>query len=131
MVNLLIISKLLQNSIFFHRTGIFASIMGYAKERGKLEKLLTKTAGIDIYSEKNFLALVDSHEKYSHTVRILKNKEPDAFIDLYNTELQEVKEGRKSVKESETDEARQSNFIVYKDSIIRALEKTIKATHEV
>lgn len=105
--------------------------MGYAKERGKLEKLLTKTAGLDIYNEKNLLALVDSHEKYSHTVRILKNKEPDAFIDLYNNELQEVKDGRKAVKESETDELRQSNFSVYKASIIRALEKTIKATTEV
>jgi len=103
--------------------------MGYAKERGKLEKLL-KIAGIDIYNEKNLAVLIDSHEKYSHTVRILKNKEPDTFSDLYTNELQEIKEGKKSFKESDTDEARQKNFIAYKDLIVRALEKTIKTTNE-
>lgn len=104
--------------------------MGYAKERGKLEKLLTRVVGINSYDEKNLAILVDGHEKYSHTVRILKNKEPEAFTDLYKNELQEIKDSRKSIKESDSDEARQNNFIVYKDSIVRALEKTIKTTHE-
>lgn len=104
--------------------------MGYAKERGKLEKLLVKVVGIKNYDEKNLAILVDSHEKYSHTVRILKNKEPDTFIDLYNNELQAIKEGRKSLKESDTDETRDSSFVAYKDSIIDALEKTIQATKE-
>ncbi|AOM80256.1 hypothetical protein [Pedobacter steynii] len=104
--------------------------MGYAKERGKLEKLLTKTAGINVYDEKSLAILVDSHEKYSHTVRILKNKEPELFTDLYTNELQEIKEGRKSLKESDSDEARQTNFTAYKDIIVRALEKTIKTTNE-
>jgi len=102
--------------------------MGYAKERGKLEKLSAKVVGLDIFNEKNLAVLNDSHEKYSHTVRILKNKEPDAFTELYQKELQEVKEGKKAVKESETDEARQLSFVQYKDSIINALEKTIEAT---
>jgi len=104
--------------------------MGYAKERGKLEQLSAKIVGIDSYNEKNLAFLVDCQDKYSHTIRILKNKEPDAFTDLYKVELQEIKEGRKAIKESETDEARQSNFIIYKDSIVRALEKSIKATKE-
>ncbi|WP_442592006.1 hypothetical protein ACSBL2_12345 [Pedobacter sp. AW31-3R] len=104
--------------------------MGYAKERGKLEKLQSKVNGIDIFNEKNLAILVDSHEKYSHTVRILKNKEPETFIHLYENELQEVKEGRKSVKESDSDESRQANFEVYKNAIVVALEKTIAATHE-
>jgi hypothetical protein len=104
--------------------------MGYAKERGKLEKLLTKTVGLDIYNEKNLAVLVDSHEKYSHTVRILKNKEPDTFGDLYKNELQDIKEGKKSLKESESDEVRQNNFILYKQAIVLALEKTIKTTQE-
>jgi len=104
--------------------------MGYAKERGKLEKLSAKIVGIDIYNEKNLAILVDSHEKYSHTIRILKNKEADAFTDLYKVELQEIKDSRKAVKESETDEARQNQFIVYKDSILNAIEKTVSKTKE-
>lgn len=104
--------------------------MGYAKERGKLEQLLNKIVGIDVYEEKKLAILTDAHEKYSHTVRILKNKEPDAFSDLYKNELQEIKEGRKSLKESDSDETRQINFIVYKDAILRALEKTINTTKE-
>lgn len=104
-------------------------IMGYAKERGKLEKLL-KIAGINEYNEKNLAVLVDGHEKYSHTVRILKNKEPELFSELYTKELQEIKESRKNFKESDTDEARQKNFKLYKDSIVHALEKTIQTTNE-
>lgn len=104
--------------------------MGYAKERGKLEKLLTRIVGLTTYDEKSLANLVDSQEKYSHTVRILKNKEPDTFGDLYKNELQEVKESRKAVKESDSDETRQHNFIAYKDSIVNALEKTIKTTLE-
>ena len=104
--------------------------MGYAKERGKLEKLLTKTAAIDIYNEKNLAILVDSHEKYSHTVRILKNKEPETFEELYKTDLEKVKEGRKAVKESDSDEARQSSFTSYKEIIVQSIENAIKTTLE-
>ncbi|TDQ08411.1 hypothetical protein [Pedobacter metabolipauper] len=104
--------------------------MGYAKERGKLEQLLTRINNIGSYDEKNLANLVDGHEKYSHTIRILKNKEPETFINLYEKELQEVKDGKKLVKESDSDEARQNNFTVYKDAVIRAIEKTIKATKE-
>jgi hypothetical protein len=104
--------------------------MGYAKERGKLEKLSAKIAGIDIYNEKNLAVLVDSHENYSHTIRILKNKEPEAFTDLYKIELQDIKVSRKAVKDSETDEARQTQFLVYKASILTAIEKTVSKTKE-
>lgn len=105
--------------------------MGYAKERGKLEKILSKIVGINIYDEKSLAILIDGHEKYSHTIRILKNKEPEIFTVQYQNELQEIKEGRKSVKESDSDEARQNNFVSYKDAIVRALEKGIKTTNEI
>src|SRR5690554_2755535 len=62
------------NIVILKRTAIFAPIMGYAKERGKLEKLLSGIAGISTVNEKNLAVLVDGHQKYSHTVRILKNK---------------------------------------------------------
>jgi len=105
--------------------------MGYAKERGKLEKLLTRLVGVNIYNEKSLAVLHDCHEKYSHTVRILKNKEPEFFTDLYKNELQEVKDGKKAVKEEDAIEDRQNNFLAYKEAITRAIDKTIQATHEV
>jgi len=105
--------------------------MGYAKERGKLENILTRLVGVNIYNEKSLGILHDCHEKYSHTVRILKNKQPEIFIELYNNELQEVKEGKKAVREDDAIEVRQNNFLAYKDAIIRATEKTIQATLEV
>lgn len=104
--------------------------MGYAKERGKLLKVSTKIVGLDIYNEKNFAILVDAHEQFSHTIRILKNKEPEAFIDLYKNELEEIKAGRKAVKESEAEESRQENFILYKNLIVSASEKTIRITRD-
>ena len=102
--------------------------MGYAKERGKLEQLSAKIKAISVYNEKNLAILVDGQEKYSHTVRILKNKEPETFESLYTNELQMVKDGRKAVKESETEEAKQSNFLLYKEALISALDNTIQAT---
>ena len=83
---------------------------------------------ISVYDEKNLAILVDGQEKYSHTVRILKNKEPETFESLYTNELQMVKDGRKAVKESETEEAKQSNFLLYKEALISALDNTIQAT---
>jgi hypothetical protein len=119
---------LLGFTIILWRTGIFAAIMGYAKERGKLEQLMNKIKSVNNYDEKSLAILVDGHEKYSHTVRILKNKEPETFEALYKVELQEVKEGRKSLKESETEETKQSSFLIYKNALVAALEKTIQAT---
>ncbi|RZM26738.1 MAG: hypothetical protein EOO88_15910 [Pedobacter sp.] len=102
--------------------------MGYAKERGKIEQLSMKIAAIDTYNEKNFAILIDVQEKYSHTVRILKNKEPETFASLYENELQAIKQGRKAVKESETDELRQSTFSIYKNILVDACAKTVEAT---
>lgn len=104
--------------------------MGYAKERAKLEKLLKKLDVIHTFDEKNMAVLLDVHENYSHTVRILKNKAPDLFLSLYENELQTVKEGKKAVKESIEEEPRQANFITYKEAIIKALENTVKVTNE-
>ncbi|WP_245870019.1 hypothetical protein [Pedobacter ginsengisoli] len=115
-------------SIVPNQNWYIAAIMGYAKERSKLEKLSTKIVGINIYDQKNLAILIDIYEQYSHTVRILKNKEPETFADLYNNELQEVKTGKRSLKESESEETRQTNFLAFKESIQIALEKTIKAT---
>ncbi|TCC97303.1 hypothetical protein FBD94_20540 [Pedobacter hiemivivus] len=102
--------------------------MGYAKERGKLEQLIVKIASINTYDQKSLAILVDSYEKYSHTVRILKNKNADSFMDLYTNELQAIKEAKKTLRESDSDENRQLNFVAYKASIVSALEKTIKTT---
>jgi hypothetical protein len=102
--------------------------MGYAKERGKLEKLSTKIAAISKFDEKNLAVFTDVHEQYSHTVRILKNKAPELFMELYANELQQVKAGKTALKESETDEAREENFLAYKAAILHALTETIKAT---
>ncbi|WP_449439329.1 hypothetical protein [Pedobacter steynii] len=115
-------------SIVPNQNRYIAAIMGYAKERSKLEKLSTKIVGINIYDQKNLAILIDVYEQYSHTVRILKNKEPETFADLYNNELQEVKTGKRSLKESDSEETRQTNFSAFKESIQIALEKTIKAT---
>ncbi|MGV8878098.1 MAG: hypothetical protein ACOH2A_03600 [Sphingobacteriaceae bacterium] len=104
--------------------------MGYAKERGKLEKLLLKISDLTISDHKNLLVLHESHDDYSHVIRILKNKNPDTFGDLYRNELQEIKEFRKSIKQIDLADDLDKHFNIYKNSIINALEKTIKVTNE-
>jgi len=102
--------------------------MGYTKERVKLEKLLVKIKTVNSYDEKSLATLILTHEQYSHTVRILKNKEPEIFTAHYTNELQAVKDGKKLLKESETAELKQQNFTAYKEVLIKALQQTIAAT---
>lgn len=102
--------------------------MGYAKERGKLEKLAEKIVGLAIYSEKSLATLLESHDEYSHTIRILKNKNHEAFGELYTVDLPTLKDSKKLLKDSETEEARQEAFLEYKTVIKTALDKAIEIT---
>ena len=103
--------------------------MGYAKERGKLEKLSTKMSGLSIYDDKSLAIITDIFEQYSHSIRILKNKNPEIFNELYQNELQQVKLVKRALKLSEEAD-RQDNFIKYRDSLSAALNNVIKETQE-
>lgn len=103
--------------------------MGYAKERGILEKLSTKVGPLKIYDDKSLIIITDIFEQYSHSIRILKNKNPEAFNELYQNELQEVKLAKRTLKISEEAD-RQDNFIKYRDSLLAALNSAIKVSKE-
>ncbi len=105
--------------------------MGFAKERKKLEKLSEKTTGLQHYDDKSLAVITDIFEQYSHTVRILKNKNAEAFHDLYLNELQQVKACKRSLKLAEEEEDRQANFITYKETLLDALTKTIQASTDI
>ncbi len=103
--------------------------MGYAKERGKLEKLSTKVSGLKNYDDKSLAIITDIFEQYSHSIRILKNKNPDAFTGLYENELEQVKVAKRAIKTSE-EANRQDSFVKYRDVLVGALESSIKVTKE-
>ncbi len=103
--------------------------MGYAKERGKLEKLSTKISGLKNYDDKSLVIITDIFEQYSHSVRILKNKNPEAFSELYKTHLEEVKLVKRALKLGEEAD-REDNFIKYRDSLLFALNSAITATKD-
>lgn len=102
--------------------------MGYAKERGKFEKLSTKISGLTVYDDKSLAIITDVFEQYSHAIRILKNKNPELFNDAYQTELQEVKVVRRALKEGEEAD-RQERFISYRDRLVVALQNAIGITN--
>jgi hypothetical protein len=103
--------------------------MGFAKERGKLEILATKVKGLIIYDEKSLAIITDIFEQYSHSVRILKNKNPESFMSLYENDLEQVKVTKKALKESEEAD-RQDSFIKYRNALAAALKSAITATKE-
>ena len=103
--------------------------MGYAKERGKLEKLSTKVNALTIYDDKSLAIITDIYEQYSHTIRILKNKNPDIFTEAYEKDLPQVKLVRNSLKVSEEAD-RQDDFIRFKDALSAALNSAITLTNE-
>ena len=104
-------------------------IMGYAKERGKFEKLSTKVGGLTIYDDKSLVIISDAFEQYSHAIRILKNKNPETFNDAYQNELQQVKVVRRELKAGE-ETARQDNFINYRDALVTALNNAVTLTND-
>jgi len=104
--------------------------MGYAKERGKFEKLFIKVNGLTIYDDKNLVVITDIFEQYSHSIRILKNKNPEAFTQLYTNELEQVKLTKQSLKQSE-EANRQNNFIKYRDAISASLKSAINLIKEI
>ena len=103
--------------------------MGYAKERAKLEKLSTKVSGLTLYDDKSLAIITDIYEQYSHTIRILKNKNPDTFNELYQKNLPQVKLDKNSLKVSEEGD-RQDNFLKYRDSLSAALNSAIAVTKQ-
>ena len=105
--------------------------MGFAKERKKLEKLSEKTTSLQHYDGESLAVITDIFEQYSHTVRILKNKNHEAFNDLYLNELQLVKQCKRSLKLAEEEEGREANFITYKEVLLDALTKTIQASMDI
>lgn len=109
---------------------IFATIMGYAKERKKLEKLSEKTIELQHFDSANLAIITDIFEQYSHTIRILKNKDTETFNSLYLNELQAVKTAKTALKLSEEVD-RQIHFMAYKEVLLDAITKTIKATIDV
>jgi len=102
--------------------------MGYAKERKKLEKLSEKTIGLQHYDAANLAVITDIFEQYSHTVRILKNKDVEIFNDLYTTDLQTVKAAKNLLKSAD-EEDRQMHFVSYRNALLDAITKTIQATN--
>lgn len=104
--------------------------MGYAKERGKFEILATKVSGLLIFDDKSLKIMTDIFEQYSHSVRILKNKNPEIFTNLYLNELEQVKLIKRALKVSEEAD-RQDNFIKYRDALSAGLNIAIALTKEV
>lgn len=103
--------------------------MGFTKERKKLEKLSEKITGLKQYDAKSLATITDCYEQYSHTARILKNKEPDAFNELYLNELQQVKVCKRNLKLAEEAEILEVSFKQYKAVLIDALIKTIQVAN--
>jgi hypothetical protein len=103
--------------------------MAYAKERKKLEKLSEKITGLQNYDDNSLTIITDIYDQYSHTARILKNKDPETFNELYLNELQQAKECKRLLKVGE-EEDRQLNFVNYKETLSDALAKTIQAIED-
>ncbi|TDG36143.1 hypothetical protein EZJ43_10400 [Pedobacter changchengzhani] len=101
--------------------------MGYAKERGKFEILATKVGGLTIYDDKSVKIITDIFEQFSHSVRILKNKNPETFTNLFLNELEQVKVVKRALKLSEEAD-RQDTFVKYRDILKDGLESAVALT---
>lgn len=99
--------------------------MNYNKEKARLENLLIPIASIEQFNEENFNMVNEAYLEYSKIIRLLYNNRPNVFGNLYNYDLKEIKDNKQFIKKSFTEQAQQTNFLVFKDSIVHAVERTL------
>ncbi|WP_442587323.1 hypothetical protein ACSBL2_14870 [Pedobacter sp. AW31-3R] len=104
--------------------------MNFNKEKARLENLLIPIAGVEIYNEENYSLVNEAYLEYSKVIRLLFNNRPNVFGNLYNYDLKTIKDNKQFIKKSFTEEAQQTNFIVFKDSIVHAVERTLEYISE-
>ena len=99
--------------------------MSFNKEKEKLKELLSSLS-VDLYNEPEMEILNEGYKEYSTIIKVLYKKQPNIFGNLHKYDLPEIKNNKRYTKESYSEEARQKNFIVYRDSITHAVERTIE-----
>jgi len=100
--------------------------MIFTKEKEKLDELLISASNTDLYNESEMEILNESYKQYALVIKLLYKRNPNVFGNLYNYDLPEIKNNKRFTKESFSETARQTNFQVYRDSIIDTVEKTIQ-----
>jgi hypothetical protein len=100
--------------------------MIFSKEKAKLEKISLSVASVKTADELNMEIINDGYREYAAIIKALHTKQPNIFGNLYNYELREIKNNKKFTKESVSNKARQLNFVVYRDSIVHAIERTVE-----
>lgn len=78
------------------------------------------------FDNENLETITDLFNQYSHTTRILKNKDTATFDELYATEFQEIKECKSALRDAEEADC-QIRFIAYKDALLDAITRSIDA----
>lgn len=100
--------------------------MSIGKEKVKLEKLLVSVASVKTIDDLNMEIINEGYREYAAIIKTLYTKQPNIFGNLYNYNLREIKEHKKFTKESYTAKAKQTNFTLYRDSIVEAIESTME-----
>jgi len=99
--------------------------MVFNKEKKRLENLLIQITAIQVYNDANFEILNTAYKEYAAIIRYLYRKRANIFGNLFNYELLEIKKNKKIVKESLPERSREKNMLMYKESIIMAVERTV------
>ncbi|MDO7744424.1 MAG: hypothetical protein MUP99_11640 [Pedobacter sp.] len=100
--------------------------MSLGKEKARLEKILVTIAPVEVYNEQNAEIVNEVNLEFAIVLRLLYKRHPNIFGNLFKYDLSEIKSNKKFTKDSFSDEARQNNFVVYKDSIVYATEKALE-----
>lgn len=116
-------------AVFFSRNcmiSVSTHQMSFNKEKEKLKELLLSASNVDAYDEPQMEALNTTYREYATILKLLYKKQPNVFGNLHKYELSEIKSNKRFIKDSFSEEARQNNFIVFRDSIAHAVERTIE-----
>ncbi len=100
--------------------------MGFNKEKERLQQIIERVKTADTFNEGNTQVIHDCYQEYAKVIAVLYKKHPNVFGNCYNYDRVEIRGNKKFLKESFSEQARDANFLVYRDSLINATETAIE-----
>jgi len=100
--------------------------MGFNKERERLQQLLERIKTAANFNEANTQVLHECYQEYAKVIAVLYKKHPNVFGNCYNYDRVEIRGNKKFLKESFSEQARETNFGIYRDSLINSTETAIQ-----
>jgi len=97
-----------------------------SKEKSRLEKLLVAVNAVNINDEANVEALNELVSAFSEGLMTLYRSHSNTFANIVNYDLAEIRNNKRIIKKNAIDPSKRLDLVVYKESVVHAIERTLE-----